>query len=591
MKEIVRTLFFVGIALAAVVLAWFVNAGSQPVEAEAFAKVGTEFYPDFTDPTKAGSIEITSYDKATKDTQDFKVEFARGRWRIPSHHGYPADAKDRLEKAAISLIGITRQALAGRRANSHERFGVVAPPETDSPAGEDPLEGVGQRITLKDKAGNVLADLILGKRVVGQEDLYFVRAADEDETYRAKVNLNVSTKFGDWVEKDLLKLDRDNLLSMEIKTVKFGLAETTFGVREVLIGEESLTIHRSETGTGSKWHIDDLNAKTEEINTTGVGSIQAGLDSLELKGVRPKPKGLTPSLTLDPKLFPNDKDPNQLLPNLARDLKAKGFPLAMLRSEGAKMQFALFGKGGDFTAKTNEGLIYHMHFGNAFNGTEKDIEVGKTEVADVEGNEVDKTDQPAEPEAADKSKTTLNRYLFIRVEFDQSLMGKAPEKPVMPEKPEGLKDDEKPKPTEKTDNKTKTPEELAQEQLKRDYEAKMTLYRSQEVAYREDNKAYQKKLKEGKAKVDELNNRFGEWYYVIPETSYENLKFTRADVVQEKKQAEPNPSHPPFGGGQIDQSLLKSLLDKASGAMKTPAKPNPAVADKPKPQPAQAEKP
>src|SRR5688500_11112723 len=126
MTENVRTLSYVGVALASVAIAWFVHAGSQPEEAEAFAKVGTEFYPDFDDPTAAGSIEITNFDKQAEKIQKFKVEYARGRWRIPSHHGYPADVKDRLEKAAASLIGITRKAVADRRAASHERFGVVA---------------------------------------------------------------------------------------------------------------------------------------------------------------------------------------------------------------------------------------------------------------------------------------------------------------------------------------------------------------------------------------------------------------------------------------------------------------------------------
>ena len=41
MTENVRTLTYVGVALASVAIAWFVHAGSQPEEAEAFAKVGS----------------------------------------------------------------------------------------------------------------------------------------------------------------------------------------------------------------------------------------------------------------------------------------------------------------------------------------------------------------------------------------------------------------------------------------------------------------------------------------------------------------------------------------------------------------------
>jgi Domain of unknown function (DUF4340) len=587
MKETIRTLSFVGVALVSAGVAWFVNAGAKPAEAEAYAKVGTEFYPEFTDPTKAGSIEITSYDKTTKEPQSFKVEFQRGRWRIPSHHGYPADAKDRLEEAAASLIGITRQALAGRRANSHERFGVVAPPETNAPADEDaePLEGVGQRITLKDKSGNVLADYILGKRLADQANVYFVRTPNEDETYHAEIEADVSTKFGDWVEKDLLKLNRDNLLSMELKTPKFEMVETPFGPAEAFVGEDTLNIHRDETGPGSKWQIDDLNAATEEINTSEIGGIQTGLDSLELTGVRPKPQGLTPDLRLDLEQFPKNQNAQQHFRGLQTDLSSRGFQLARPGKNATGQQFGLFGEGGEMVAQSNEGLVYHLHFGKAFQGSEKDIEVGKTEIADEEGNDVD---QPAEPKAVDKSKAKLNRYLFIRVEFDESLLGKAPVKPPEPEKPADLKDTEsKPNPQPADDSKVKTPEELRQEQLRRDYESQLALHRNQLVAYEEDDKEYQKKRKAGEAKVKELNDRFREWYYVIPETSYETLTFTRADVVQEKKQEEPKPPATP-GLESPGSSALDAFLKGMSGAVKRPGETQPAIADKP---PAQAAKP
>jgi hypothetical protein len=540
MKETGRTLSFVGVALVSAAVAWYVNAGAKPAEAEAFAKVGTEFYPDFTDPLKAGSLEITSYDKTAKETQSFEVEFQRGLWRIPSHHGYPADAKDRLENAATSLIGITRQALVGRRSNAHERFGVIAPPETSSAVELDSesLDGVGQRMTLKDKSGNVLADYILGKRVAGQPNLYFVRKPDEDETYHAEIDLDVSTKFGDWVEKDLLKLNRENLLSMEFSSIdELRQVITPSGRPLVIPVKQTAIVHRPETGTGTKWLIDDLNEAKEQVNTSEIGTIQTGLDSLELNGVRPKLKGLTPELTVDEGQFPKNQNPGDYFRDLQRELGARGFLLAPPIEETEQEKFVLFGKGGELTAKTNEGLAYHMHFGNAFSGTEHDIEVGKTEVADEEGNEAD--DPEKSEDSTDKPKTTLNRYLFIRVELDESLLGKAPVKPEEPEKPEGLKESD-PAPAKPDENKEKTPEELQQEQLKRDYESKLTLYKNQLVAYEEDNKVYQKKLKDGKAKAAELNNRFGEWYYVIPATSYENLTFTRADVVEEKKTEEPD---------------------------------------------------
>jgi hypothetical protein len=576
MKETVRTLSFVGVALVSAALAWYVSAGSAPAEAEAFAKVGTEFYPDFTDPTQAGSLEITSYDKAASEVRKFKVQLDRGRWRIPSHHGYPADAKDQLEKAAGPLIGITRQALAGRRSNAHERFGVLQPPETSSRT-EEPLEGLGQRIVLKDKAGNVLADYILGKRVAGQENLYFVRIPGEDETYHAEVNLDVSTKFGDWVEKDLLKLDRNNLLSMEYSSIEeLRQIETPSGRPLVVPLKQTAVVHRDETGTGSKWQVDDLDPETEEINTSGVSAVQTALDSLELNGVRPKLQGLTADLAVDMDQFPKDQNPNNYFRQLQRELSARGYFLAPPLDETEEEKFALFGKGGELIAKTNEGLAYHMLFGEAFAGTEKDIEVGKTEVADEEGKAV--TEPESEGEASHKFKTTQNRYLFIRVEFDESLLGDAPKKPEEPQKPEDLAD-EQPQQAPQAEEKEKTPEELQEDQRKRDYESQLALYRNQLVAYEEDTKEYQKKLKAGKAKAEELNNRFREWYYVIPASSYENLTFTRAEVVKDKEKDEPESSETP------GSSPLDDFLKSQPGAQTPNGEPKPAIAEKPTAEP------
>ena len=594
MKELTRTLIFLGVAVVAIALAWFVHAGSQPDELAAFAKIGTEFYPEFDDPTASGLLEIIDYDESTQETRTFKVEYEKGKWRIPSHYGYPADAEDRIEKAAASLIGITRKALAGRRENSHERFGVLAPPEDDD-ADEGPLEGIGQRIILKDKKGNLLADYILGKRVAGQENLYFVRASGEKETYHAEIDLDVSTKFADWIEKDLLKLDRGDLLSIEYsKIVELEEKTTVTGNRVFIPVKESIAVTRDETGPGAKWQLADLNAGTEEIDTSGISAVQTALDSLELGGVRPKPQGLTPELKADESLFPNDRTADEYLFNVLRPrLARQGFQLVPRSAMPPFKEFIIAGEGGEFTAKSNEGLVYHMHLGNAFAGTLKEIEVGKTEIADEKGNEVSES-EAKEKDSADteKDKTTLNRYLFIRVEFDESLLGKAPVEPKEPEKPAGLKDEpaDSKAAEERKDSKDKTPEELERDELRKEYESKLTLYKNEKAIYEEDKKEYDKKLEDGKAKAKSLNDRFGEWYYVIAETSYDNLKFARDDIVKEKeKEAEtpmPGATGPTPGTSPLDDFLKGKPEPSEAGKISKPA-----VAEKPQAQPADASKP
>ncbi|MCA9067381.1 MAG: DUF4340 domain-containing protein, partial [Planctomycetaceae bacterium] len=521
----------------------------------------------------------------------FQVEYSEGRWRIPSHHGYPADAEARIEKAAAGLIGITREALAGRRENDHKRFGVIAPPDTEVPLGEI-LEGIGQRVTMKDKNGDILADYIIGKRIAGQTNKYFVRKPDDDETYRAEVHLDVSTKFSDWVEKDLLKLDYNNVLSMESSEILlFNEKVTEDGKRVFLPHKRSLRVFRKETEPSAKWNVDDLNAQTEEVNPSGISDVQTALAGLRLNGVRPKPQGLTPELKADEKLFPNDRASDEYISQvLGPQLRRQGFQLVPQSPLPPFKDFMIAGKGGELTVDSNEGLVYYLHFGEVFAGTTEDIEVGKTVVADEAGNKVSEAETNTK-DASEKDKTTLNRYLFIRVEFDEDLLGKAPVEPQEPKKPEGLKELVEPPPTGET-KKDKTPEEIEQDRLRSEYNSKLSLYQNEKSHYDADIVEYREKLKNGKAKAEELNTRFSDWYYVIPETSYDNLVLNRADVVKAKEQKEPEPEAKPMSP-TLNSPVTPSFEDFIKNQMKSskaPAKEErkPAIAEKPKPSAANA---
>ena len=103
MTESRKTIFYAATALLLAGLA-FATAPHQKMP-KAFFDQGQQFFPDFTDPNKATSLEVVDWDEATGQAVPFKVTFENGRWTIPSHHGYPADGKDRLAKTAAGLIG------------------------------------------------------------------------------------------------------------------------------------------------------------------------------------------------------------------------------------------------------------------------------------------------------------------------------------------------------------------------------------------------------------------------------------------------------------------------------------------------------
>ncbi len=90
------------------------------------------------------------------------------------------------------------------------------------------------------------------------------------------------------------------------------------------------------------------------------------------------------------------------------------------------------------------------------------------------------------------------------------------------------KDDESATPKDKPDT-VETPKKSADD-LKKEYESKLAKYKT-------DLKAYEEKIDAGKKQVDELNARFGEWYYVISAENFNKLHLRRMDLVKEKAKA------------------------------------------------------
>ena len=63
------------------------------------------------------------------------------------------------------------------------------------------------------------------------------------------------------------------------------------------------------------------------------------------------------------------------------------------------------------------------------------------------------------------------------------------------------------------------------ESAKSDHEMNLT-------RFKQENEAFDKKIEDGKKLVEELNQRFGDWYYVISASNLNTLQSTRADVVK-----------------------------------------------------------
>ncbi|WP_166830642.1 DUF4340 domain-containing protein [Thalassoroseus pseudoceratinae] len=541
MKESVQTLIYVVVAVVCAAFAYGAYTQSQPNTLSDFVKVGEEFYPDFDNPTAAKSLEIFEYDENLATISRFKIEYEDGVWRIPSHHNYPAEAKEELYKVAASLVGVKREALAGRLANSHRRYGVVDPLTEDMTV----LKGRGQRIKLTDADGNLLVDYIIGKHPQENDRLYYLRRPDEEETYLVELKLdNISTKFADWIDPDLLQLNSSDLTLLSQQDAKIKMVPVGAGrVMPEKVAEEVITLDKEN----SQWKLEGLTDDKKELKSTAVNTITTALAGLEYEGVRRKPGGLTGDLKIDQELLPPGVSLQEVIRflsgGLLPQLQDKGYTV-LLDSQGnpqkvEDLQFEIHGEGGEMVVGTRDGLKYYLHFGKTFRGTRRQIQVGDTGTA-TEDEDASLTDAPDETGEADEDEssekedpqnpTSLSRYLMVRVAFDPSLV---PGRPTKPTEPKALPPSQDPgEPA------------IAQRPNAKPTKQQMDQYQADLERYEEDLKTFETKLDGLREEAAEMNQRFADWYYLVSNESYDKLKFTRDEIVQLKSD---KPASPPAG--------------------------------------------
>lgn len=197
----------------------------------------------------------------------------------------------------------------------------------------------------------------------------------------------------------------------------------------------------------------------------------------------------------------------------------------------------LVSKEGEVVARTDQGVVYALYFGEVFSGTEEEIEFGFAQDSSAEEKPSESTeDKPAEEADASQQKS---RYLFVTVQFDESLIPGKPTEPVKPEEPQAPADMPQP-PTEGpadaliSENAGPQAEYARQKAM---YDTAIAGFDSAKAKYEADLKAFEAKVTEGEEKVKELNARFADWFYVISAGSFENLRQGRETLVKPKTAA------------------------------------------------------
>ena len=372
MNEIKKTLIFGGTAVVLALLA--LVTAPRKITPNAFLDQGEPFFPEFTDPNVATSLEVIDFDEETGSAIPFKVLFKDGKWTIPSHHDYPADGKDRLAKTAAGVIGIKKDDFRTDNVADHEACGVIDPLDETATS----LKGRGQRVTLKGENDQVLADFIIGKEIEGRENFRFVRVPGQKRVYAVRMDIDISTKFSDWIEADLMKVNKDDIKQVILRDYSINERTGFVNQRDVLILDKK----------GDEWTANRM-AANQEVDKTKMNNLLSAIDELSIVGVRPKPEGLSASLQ-----------------RVSGDISISQASLLSLQSKGYyfSRDGRLLSNEGELQARTKDGVVYTLRFGEVVYGSGTEVSAG----TDSDGEE------------SEKKGAGENRYLFITTNFDAS---------------------------------------------------------------------------------------------------------------------------------------------------------------------------
>lgn len=661
MSEVAKTLTFVGVSIAALLLAWVSRPGAPSQELTAWVSEKPLNIVD--DPLKATQLEIVKWDAETGQKREFKVAKVDGAWSIPSHGNYPADAEKQMGAAGAAVMNLKRLDLASEAASEHETFGVVDPEKA-----EPGTKGVGTRVTMRDAKNESLVNMVIGTPVKGNEKLRYVREVGKNPVYVVEIDpAKLSTKFEDWIEKDLLKLR-----TSDIQYVQFNDYAIDIKPEQNALG--IITDRKDEIGLtyddgASQWRVKELREwdpkkkeyvpaevpKGQVVNDVRLNDMKSALADLKIINVQKKPKGLSRDLRAD-REFIEDRE-------AAMSLFSRGF----IPVQGPDDSVDILSNQGDFVCRMNDGVEYVLRFGGIeaghtdqgeakdaktdekpgekldeqqgnnryllvavrFNpdaipkpqppqtaessdekpaakeddeaagkeeaGEEKagDEQEGKSKAGEEKEGGDEKSDEKADDAKPDDSKAKAGDEGEVNLDATEPInfqpakddaeaeagkpadkkpaaadekgekksaaegtepgekepADKAPEAPATEDATSEKENSKKPAEKEAVEEPVKEP---AAKKIDPELEKKQAEARAKgaQLAYEAELKAYEQKIKQGEERVQELNARFGPWYYVISDSVFKKIHLTRAEVFKaaeaEKKEGE-NPLKVPTG--------------------------------------------
>lgn len=522
MSEGTKTASFWGVAAVAVAISAVAAWPRSAVEPQA-SLVGQPLFEEFTDPMIAASLEIITFDEEQGRPAKFEVgkQGESELWTIKSRGGYPADAFEQMQKAATALVGLKILDVQTRNPEDHDDLGVIEPNLEKLQTGD---VGVGRLVSFRDTSNNRLASLVIGDRVKDDPSKRYVRIPGQDPVYVVTLDeSDLTSNFRSWIEEDLLRLS-----SIEIKTVNIDdyLSKP---------GNNRMTRTRSYSAEVEKtitdWTLKSLleydpNDEFIEPTAKNLGEddrpnrekldlLANALDDLKIVDVVRKPEGMELDVNNNANLS-SDK-------NALSSLGQRGF-YPQLNTDGS---VEIYSANGELRVTLEDGVRYRIRFGN----------IAGISPTENNGNEME---------------TGVNRYLLVTTDVDESKFP-VPAMRSIPNTVEELKtilqgkNEAASAKSNAADSAQSQDSDLTEEEWQERLEAEQEIITKENRRIMDERK---NQLSEAQRRATELNQRFADWYYVIPEETYSMLRIKRDQILASSNSATTPPASPlaPSGG-------------------------------------------
>lgn len=524
MKESTQTLIFLAAALGSILVA----TRSTPTDAtyEVDELIGQSLSKAF-ETDEARALRIVRLNEETATLTEFEVAEEDGVWSLPSKGGYPADAERKMAEATTGVIDREILSIASQSAADHADYGVIEP----SSSVDVGQSGVGTRVVLTNQDDEPLVDLVIGKPVKGSDTQHFVRRTSQDVVFTVEIDpASFSTKFEDWIEADLLDLDAWDISRVQIKDYSSQVVPqmTARGIVQTLAMDPRADLTVDFDDTASEWtpaallefdrEAGDYKpfelSEDQRLSKEALDELKDAVGDLKIVDVERKPAGLSGDLKAGGDFYEDE--------TALASLMRRGFaPTA--GEDGAE----ILSTEGEVRIGAKSGVEYVLRF-------------GKLQLT-ADGEEEAQPESGEGAEGPAESSSGISRYLFVMARVNEDLL-EAPELEILPEEEEAPDDPEAESSEE--DAETDTGEESdAEEPEDSRAEVEKRNQRQQDL--------YDQKVAAAQQRVNELNDRFGDWYYVISDEVYKKIALDRDEILVAKERDDSEEGSPAAEAGPL----------------------------------------